>query len=215
MSEVCVGVSYASLWQALVHASCVVSLTLRASPSIMPNGNPYLLSGTSTTLTTSSGIQHTGLKRMVSHACLIRAIFQADGTEKGEWPLSQNAAFEAPEDPSQPFDYNAVPERYYFNAESVGSIPVRSVIETGLDILVENLASLIMAVQIETGVDNDEDEAGQGVDGIIEPDLGGMNGSGGGGYDGYGGGGGGGGYGDQGGVPGWAGSGSGMSPLRR
>jgi DNA-directed RNA polymerase II subunit RPB3 len=142
----------------------------------------------------------------------------ADPPEKGEWPLSQNAAFEAESDPSQPFDYNAVPERFYFDVESVGSIPVRSVVEQGLDLLVENLAGLILAVQDETGRDEDDEEEMNGsgpggVDGIIEPDLGGggmMMPPGGGGYDAYGGGGGGAGYGA---TPAWAGSG--MSPLRR
>jgi len=133
-----------------------------------------------------------------------RSVLQS---EKGEWPLSPNAAFEAPPKPSEPFDFNAVPSTFYFNAESVGSIPVRSVVEQGLDILIENLAGVILAVQKETGVDEDEGEEG---DGIIEPNV---NGS---APDGFGQGAGG--YGESGGYgggpAGWAG-GNGMSPLRR
>ncbi|ORY35361.1 DNA-directed RNA polymerase [Naematelia encephala] len=123
-----------------------------------------------------------------------------------EWPLSSNAGFEAPPDPSEPFDYDAVPSTYYFTAESVGSVPVRSVVEQGLDILAESLGKVILAVQKETGVD--EDEAEDADEGMVAPDLNG-NGYGAGAYGG-----------DQGGVgggygatPGWAGSG--MSPLRR
>lgn len=136
--------------------------------------------------------------------------------------MSANAAFESAPDPSQPFDYNAVPSTFYFTAESVASVPVRSVFEQGCDIMVENLAQIILAVQEETGADEGDDE---GAGGIVEPDVGGMGngheygyegGGGGGGYGGYEGGGGGGGGGgwQQGGAPAWA-SGTGMSPLRR
>jgi DNA-directed RNA polymerase II subunit RPB3 len=143
-----------------------------------------------------------------------------------EWPLSPNAAFEAPPDASQPFDYTAAPSTYYFTAESVGSVPVRSVFDQACDILSYNLAEIVRALDKETGADDDEDDGGAG--GIIEPNVDGYgNGNGNGhGYEdgGYGGGGGGGGYDQygggggswspQGGAPGWAG-GSGMSPLRR
>jgi DNA-directed RNA polymerase II subunit RPB3 len=37
--------------------------------------------------------------------------------EKKEWPLSKNAALEAPPDPTAPFDYNAKPDRFYFSSE--------------------------------------------------------------------------------------------------
>lgn len=129
-----------------------------------------------------------------------------------EWPLSSNANFETPPDPNEPFDFNAVPSTYYMTAESVGSVPVSSVFEQACDIMVENLAQVILAVQQETGVDEDEMNHGEG-DGIVEPNMG-MNGEYGGGYDQNGGGydqwGGGGG---GGGGPSWAGTG--MSPLRR
>ena len=129
--------------------------------------------------------------------------------EKAEWPLSHNAAFETPVDPNEPFDYNAVPSTFYYNAEAVGSIPVRQVVESGLDILVDNLANVILAVQKETGVDEDEGEGGAE---IVEPTVApnGFHAQ----PDGYGAGysngfGGGGGYG------GGYGGGTGMSPLRR
>lgn len=134
-----------------------------------------------------------------------------DSAEK-EWPLSRNADFESPPNPGEPFDYNAVPSTYYMTAESVGSVPVRSVFEQACDIIVENLAQVILAVQQETGVDEDEVGPDSGGDGIMEPNMG-MNGDygggfdqNGGGYDQWNGGGGGGG-------PGWGGTG--MSPLRR
>ena len=152
-------------------------------------------------------------------------------SERAEWPLSQNAEFETPPDPNQPFDYDAVPERFYFDCEAVGSIPVRNVVEQGLDILVTNLAKVIEGVDRETGGEENDDEGGEGEgegQGLVEPNMGGqgqMNGGagaplgggqgqGGGNYYGAGGGGGdgGGGINYGGAAGGW---GSGMSPLRR
>jgi DNA-directed RNA polymerase II subunit RPB3 len=120
-----------------------------------------------------------------------------NGAEKAEWPLSQNANFEAPPQPSAPFDYNAVPSTFYFDIEASGSVPVREVVTQGLDILAMNLAKVIEGVEIETG-GRDEDDADGGM-GLVEPVTGGeYYGGAGGEY--YGGGGGG---------------GNGMSPLRR
>ena len=93
-----------------------------------------------------------------------------------------------------------MPSTFYFNAESVGSIPVRSAVEQGLDILIESLASVILAVEKETGMDEEEAEDG---DGMADPTSNGV-------ADGYGQGG----YGG-GGTPGWAGGGNAMSPYRR
>lgn len=104
-------------------------------------------------------------------------------------------------------------------------MPVRQAIEQSLDILTEQLAGVILAVQKETGVEEDEDEGGDGLGmengdaggagaggmgngGFIEPNMNGDMG----GYGGYPGGG------TYGGGPGAAGSGwtgTGMSPLRR
>ncbi|GFZ49328.1 DNA-directed RNA polymerase II subunit RPB3 [Saitozyma sp. JCM 24511] len=89
---------------------------------------------------------------------------------KTEWPLSSNAAFEQPPNPDAPFDFNAVPSTFYMSAESVGSMPVRQVVEQGLDIMMDNLASLVLAVQVETGADEEEEE---GMPGMVEPDMGG------------------------------------------
>lgn len=91
-------------------------------------------------------------------------------------------------------------------------MPVRQAIEQGLDIITEQLAGVILAVQKETGVDEDEldEEVDNGVNGNgMDPQMGGMMDpyaaqQYGGATDGYGG---------QGGYGG--GGGYGMSPLRR
>lgn len=168
------------------------------------------------TLTTSCGTRHTGTRTTVRLDLVSALDVNADCAAKAEWPLSANAQFETPEDPSEPFDYNAVPSTFYFNFESVGSMPVRDVIEQGLDIMVDNLAQIVKAVQAETGVEEEEEEPQ-----VQEPQLNGMNrmnggmgmhGMNGDGLDmgmnaGYGG------YAPQGGQQGWGGSS--MSPLRR
>ncbi|BEI95480.1 hypothetical protein CcaverHIS631_0104290 [Cutaneotrichosporon cavernicola] len=126
--------------------------------------------------------------------------FETDA--EAEWPLSSNHVFETAPESTEPFDYNAVPGTYYYDVESVGSIPVTSVFEQACDIMIDNLAQIIQSVQEETGADAEEDEAD-----MVEPHINGGDGYEYGGYGGgdqWGGGGGGGG--------GW---GTGMSPLRR
>ena len=155
-------------------------------------------------------------------------------SEKAEWPLSKYASLEQPVDPNQPFDYEAVPNKFYLNPESVGSIPVREVVEQGLDKLVFDLARVMVEVdKVLQGDDRPQNGEGMngmnGQDEMVDPNVngGGMNGQmdgyeqpNGNGYggDGYGGGGGGGGAGgwNVGAAGGsWAGGGSGMSPFRR
>jgi DNA-directed RNA polymerase II subunit RPB3 len=52
--------------------------------------------------------------------------FETD--ERAEWPLSSNAQEEATPMPGEPFDYEAVPERFYFNVETIGALQPREVV---------------------------------------------------------------------------------------
>lgn len=87
------------------------------------------------------------------------------------------------------------------SAEGVGAVPVKDVVERGLDILTDNLANVIMAVNRETGAEGDEEDGAAGLGGeMVDPEMGYANGGadmGANGYDGgyYGAPGGGGGYG--------------------
>ena len=47
---------------------------------------------------------------------------------KEEWPLSRNAEEEEPVDDDEAFDFNAKPEKFYFNVETVGSVTPEEVI---------------------------------------------------------------------------------------
>ncbi|EJD02966.1 insert subdomain of RNA polymerase alpha subunit [Fomitiporia mediterranea MF3/22] len=48
--------------------------------------------------------------------------------EKAEWPLSENAREEEPPREDESFDYNAKPEKFYFDVETVGSLTPQEVV---------------------------------------------------------------------------------------
>ena len=48
--------------------------------------------------------------------------------EKAEWPLSANAREEEPPREEEPFDFNAKPEKFYFEVETVGSLSPQEVV---------------------------------------------------------------------------------------
>ncbi|OZJ02892.1 hypothetical protein BZG36_03809 [Bifiguratus adelaidae] len=73
-----------------------------------------------------------------------------------EWPLSKNASQEAPPDPNAPFDYNAKPDRFYFETETVGSIPPEDVVSMGMKTLLDKLAYVQM--QLKEEVDSSRGE---------------------------------------------------------
>ncbi|KAI8581787.1 hypothetical protein K450DRAFT_231180 [Umbelopsis ramanniana AG] len=69
--------------------------------------------------------------------------------EKKEWPLSKNAALEAPPDPNAPFDYNAKPDRFYFSSETVGSLQPEEVVSMAMKTLLDKLAYVQMQLKEE------------------------------------------------------------------
>ena len=48
--------------------------------------------------------------------------------ERAEWPLSENAKEEEPPRENEPFDYSAIPKRFYFEVETVGSVSPQEVV---------------------------------------------------------------------------------------
>ena len=91
--------------------------------------------------------------------------------------MSENRHKETPPNPNEPFDYNAVPSRFYFSAEGVGAVPVKDVVERGLDILTDNLANVIIAVNRETGAEGEDEDGAGGLGGeMVDPDMGYANG---------------------------------------
>lgn len=73
--------------------------------------------------------------------------FEVGTKPEEEWPLSKNAPFEAAPEPDEPFDYNQQPSRFYFDVESVGSLPPRQIVESGLAGLVLKLQHIRDSVQ--------------------------------------------------------------------
>jgi DNA-directed RNA polymerase II subunit RPB3 len=95
-----------------------------------------------------------------------------------ERPKSKYADWEEPPQEGEPFDYDAVPERFYFEVESVGNLEPDAIIQQGIKVLQQKLASVIQTV---TEGDGGETNGMNGADdynnGPRSPDTG-MNGSG-------------------------------------
>lgn len=58
-------------------------------------------------------------------------------------PPSEYAEWEEPPQEGEPFDYDAVPGRFYFNVESAGNIPPDTIVGEGIKVLQQKLAGLI------------------------------------------------------------------------
>ncbi|KAK0634983.1 DNA-directed RNA polymerase [Bombardia bombarda] len=62
---------------------------------------------------------------------------------KAEWPMSEYADWEEPPQEGEPFDYDAVANRFYFNVETAGNIPPETIVTEGIKVLQQKLAGLI------------------------------------------------------------------------
>ncbi|KAK7204645.1 hypothetical protein BZA70DRAFT_279677 [Myxozyma melibiosi] len=63
-----------------------------------------------------------------------------------EWPKSKNADWEEPPKENEPFDYNAVPERFYIDVEATGQLPPNEIVLEGIKVLQEKLALIVQAL---------------------------------------------------------------------
>ncbi|KAK0547110.1 RNA polymerase II subunit 3 [Tilletia horrida] len=70
---------------------------------------------------------------------------------KAEWPESENAQYEDPPQDDDRFDYNAKPEKFYFDVETTGAMDPAEIVETALEILQHKTAEVIQ----ELGVQDD------------------------------------------------------------
>ncbi|CAO3629655.1 unnamed protein product [Cunninghamella echinulata] len=68
---------------------------------------------------------------------------------EAEWPKSKNALEEREPEKDEPFDYNAKPERFYFETETVGSLAPEEVVTMAMKTLVDKLAYVQMQIQEE------------------------------------------------------------------
>lgn len=70
-------------------------------------------------------------------------------------PISENARFEPRPEDSDKFDYDAEPEKFYFNLETIGSVDPDRCLQQGIVVLQKKLADTIAALtprQEDTGI---------------------------------------------------------------
>ncbi|KAG8922097.1 45 kDa subunit of RNA polymerase II, partial [Tulasnella sp. 418] len=60
-----------------------------------------------------------------------------------EWPVSANGREEEEPQEDQPFDYNAKPEKFYFDVETVGSLSPKEVVAKGMNELIHKIGFLV------------------------------------------------------------------------
>ncbi|KAI0472370.1 DNA-directed RNA polymerase [Xylaria cf. heliscus] len=84
-----------------------------------------------------------------------------------EWPKSKYAEWEEPPAEGEPFDYDAVPSRFYFEVESAGNIEPDAIIQEGIKELQRKLAGLIHGLGENDDMNNDYDgpRSPDGMDG--------------------------------------------------
>lgn len=75
-------------------------------------------------------------------------------------PKSRFASWEDPPLEGEPFNYDAQPQRFYMDIESVGSMPPDEIMQQGIKYLQEKLASVIKAFR-EDPVDDGVRSPGQ------------------------------------------------------
>ena len=83
---------------------------------------------------------------------------------KDEWPVGANRDWDGdqPEE-NEPFNYDAVPQRFFLNVETVGSIDPDTCVQQGIKVLQQKLALIIQELQGDeqtNGVNGDEYSSG-------------------------------------------------------
>ncbi|KAK4462445.1 DNA-directed RNA polymerase II subunit RPB3 [Cladorrhinum samala] len=84
---------------------------------------------------------------------------------KTEWPPSEYVDWEEPPAEGEPFDYDAVPNRFYYNVETSGPLGPDGIVTEGIKVIQQKLAGLIHELT--------EGEGGDNYDGPRSPEYGG------------------------------------------
>jgi len=94
--------------------------------------------------------------------------FENDTDPAVEWPKSKYADWEDPPQEGEPFDYDATPNKFYFEVETAGGMQPNQIVMSGIDALIWKLGGLLVGL----GVREPEREAGAGgYDGPRSPDM--------------------------------------------
>jgi DNA-directed RNA polymerase II subunit RPB3 len=91
-----------------------------------------------------------------------------------EWPVSANAAWEHAAPSDQPFDYDAQPNNFYIDVESIGNLDPDMIIQQGIIVLQRKLATVISSLSGagnggRNGLPEDEDMMGVRSPDAYEP----------------------------------------------
>ncbi|KAH7270573.1 DNA-directed RNA polymerase [Fusarium redolens] len=69
--------------------------------------------------------------------------FENDTDPAVEWPKSKYAEWEEPPQEGEPFDYDAVPNRFYFEVETSGSMEPDQIVQNGIRVLQQKIGGLL------------------------------------------------------------------------
>jgi len=96
-----------------------------------------------------------------------------DGKLTMERPVSHNAGWEHAAPPDQPFDYDAQPNNFYIDIESIGNLEPDMVVQQGIVVLQRKLASVISALSGTGDIDHNGGMGGEDEDmmGVRSPDA--------------------------------------------
>ncbi|KAH7105572.1 DNA-directed RNA polymerase [Auriculariales sp. MPI-PUGE-AT-0066] len=98
------------------------------------------------------------------HNKLRHTSYWFEGEISKEWPKTANAQYEEELAPDAPFDYTAKPNKFYVEAETVGSLDPKDVVLKGLEELQNRLAKLILDLEKYGQEDSgNQDEAPPGA----------------------------------------------------
>ncbi|EIM82696.1 insert subdomain of RNA polymerase alpha subunit [Stereum hirsutum FP-91666 SS1] len=111
------------------------------------------------------------------HNKLRHTSYWFEGDARSEWPLSENAKEEEPPRDDEPFDYNAKPNKFYFEVETDGSLGPQEVVMKGLGELQTKLANLILGLKSDQLPSTDTALPGTGPSAPGAPQTNGINGT--------------------------------------
>ena len=84
-------------------------------------------------------------------------------------PKSKYAEWEEPPQEGEPFDFDAAPERFYFEVESAGNLEPDAIIQQGIKVLQQKLAAVIR--DLTDGEAQTNGINGGGFDAPRSPDM--------------------------------------------
>ncbi|ORX45150.1 hypothetical protein BCR36DRAFT_585770 [Piromyces finnis] len=84
--------------------------------------------------------------------------YWVEDDEKAEWPLTENSNEEPPPVEGEPFDYNAVPNKFYYRFETTGSMEAKDIVLSSLDILQNKLDELRNELRKEQSMNQQQDQ---------------------------------------------------------